>query len=47
MLTEKQLKKKDAIYGTVGELLEGAIIDGIVEGNNDGISIQKNGTGDS
>ena len=32
---------------SIGELLEGAIIDGIVEGNNDGISIQKNGTGDS
>ena len=32
---------------SIGELLEGAIIDGIVEGNNDGISIQKNGAGDS
>lgn len=32
---------------SIGELLEGAIIDGIVEGNNNGISIQKNGTGDS
>lgn len=31
----------------IGELLERAIIDGIVEGNNDGISIQKNGTRDS
>lgn len=32
---------------SIGELLEGTMIDGIVEGNNDGISIQKNGTGDS
>lgn len=32
---------------SIGELLEKAIIDGIVEGNNDGISVQKNDTGDS
>lgn len=37
----------DKINVSIGELLEKAVIDGIVEDNNDGISIQKNGTGDS
>ena len=31
----------------VATLLLGAIINGIAEGNNDGISIQKNDAGDS
>lgn len=51
-LTKQQLielykQMPDRTNISIGELLEGAIIDGIVEGNNDGISIQKNGTGDS
>lgn len=32
---------------SIGELLEKAIIDGIVEGNNDGISIQEDDARDS
>lgn len=41
----KQMSDKTNI--SIGELLKKAIIDGIVEGNNDGISVQKNDTGDN
>lgn len=45
-----ELHNKMLICGrgrSIEELLEKAIMDGIVEDNNDRISIQKNDTGDS